>query len=444
MLTWSAVTVTAFALALVAQAVYTSDPHWGIRYMADLWVYVASGQAVRDGVSLYDVVIMSPLYGPMPYLYPPLTAVVLFVPLTFLPFGAAGLVWNTATLIALGAVVWISLGIAGVLRTRTRTVLTVVGLVLVFCLLPTRIHLIFGQINAFLVLLVLLDFRRGAGRWRGIGIGVAAALKVTPMIFIVYLLITGQWRAARTAVLAFLGTVAVGFAVAPRDSLEYWGGLVFESSRAGAVYATPNQSLASAMARVFRSEVFATWWLVVLAVVGVLGLAVARYVHHRGSDFLGFCAAVLTGLLVSPVSWEHHWVYVVPLLVWLAVRAHQRRSAGLAAVTVLLSAVFTLRVFWWVGVQEFPPEPMDLNPWQQLASSMMPVAALLLLLLGPLWVRHEFRSRPAGAGAGAVAQAPAPARVPASAAAAAPAPDPAATPPATSTTPVVPEPTRSG
>ncbi|MEU7482266.1 glycosyltransferase 87 family protein [Lentzea sp. NPDC042327] len=391
-LTWSAVAITAFALALTAQVLYTRDAHWGVRYMADLWVYIASGQAVRDGQSLYDVVIMSPLYGPMPYLYPPLTAVVFFVPLTFLSFGTAGLLWNAATLIALGAIVWITLGVADVRAPRTRLVLTVVGLALVFCLLPTRIHLIFGQINAFLVLLVLLDFRRDAGRWRGVGIGVAAGLKVTPLIFIAYLLVTGQWKAARTAVLAFAGTVAAGFAVAPADSLEYWGGLVFQSSRAGAVFSTPNQSLAAAMARVSHSEVFAGWWIVVLALVGVLGLAVARYVHHRGSDFLGFCAAALTGLLVSPVSWEHHWVYVVPLLVWLVVRAWQRRSAGLSAVAVLLVAVFTLRVFWWVGVPEFPAKPMDMTAGQQLASSMMPVAALLLLLLGPLWVRREFRA----------------------------------------------------
>ncbi len=389
-LTWSAVAVTAFVLALLAQALYTRDAHWGVRWMADLWVYAASGQAVRDGTSLYDVVIMSPLYGPMPYLYPPLTAVLFFVPLTFLPLSTAGLLWNTATLIALGAVVWITLGVAGVRATRTRLVLTVVGLALVFCLLPTRIHLIFGQINAFLVLLVLLDFRHNAGRWRGVGIGVAAGLKVTPLIFIAYLLVTGQWKAARTAVLAFAGAAGVGFAVAPADSLEYWGGLVFQSSRAGAVFSTPNQSLAAAVARVTQSEVFAGWWVVVLAAVGVLGLVVARHVHRRGSDFLGFCAAALTGLLVSPVSWEHHWVYVVPLLVWLVVRAWQRRSAGLAAVTVLLVAVFTLRVFWWVGVPEFPAEPMDMTAGQQLASSMMPVAALVLLLLGPLWVGREF------------------------------------------------------
>ncbi|WP_410567339.1 glycosyltransferase 87 family protein [Amycolatopsis sp. cmx-4-61] len=396
-LTWSAITATAFVLALVAQAVYTRDPHWGVRWLADLWVYDATGHAVRDGQSLYDVVVMSPLYGPMPYLYPPLTAVLFFTPLTFLPFGVAGLLWNTATLVALGAVVWITLGVAGVRGTGRRTVLTVAGLALVFCLLPTRIHLIFGQINAFVFLLVLLDFRRGAGRWRGAGIGVAAALKVTPLIFVAYLLVTGQWKAARTAVLAFVAAVAAGFAVAPADSLKYWGGLVFESSRAGSVFGTPNQSLAAVLARVLHNGTFAIWWLVVLAMVAVLGLAVARYVHHRGSDFLGFCAAALTGLLVSPVSWEHHWVAVIPLLVWLAMRAYERRSAALAAVTAVLTAAFTLRVFWWVGVPEFPPAPMALTAGQQLASSMMPLAALLLLLLGPLWVRRQFSPAPPAA-----------------------------------------------
>ncbi|URN12615.1 glycosyltransferase 87 family protein [Streptomyces radiopugnans] len=244
LLTWSAVVAVSVALALAASWIYTRDDYWSRRWTVDLTVYLASGETVREGASLYDLVIISPLYGEMPYLYPPLTALLFFVPLSFLPVGAASLVWNSASLVALGAVVWLSLGIAGVRDDRTRSVLTVVGLVLAACLLPVRIQLIAGQINMFLLLLVLLDFSRRSDRLRGVGIGIAAGLKITPLIFIVYLLVTRRWAAARNALAAFLATVAVGFLVLPGDAARYWGGLVFHSSRAGGVFDTPNQSLA--------------------------------------------------------------------------------------------------------------------------------------------------------------------------------------------------------
>ncbi|WFE37839.1 glycosyltransferase 87 family protein [Micromonospora sp. WMMD998] len=389
--TIAAVVIAAFALAVIAEAIFTRDPYWALRWTVDLKVYLASGEAVRHGTSLYDVAIQSPLYGPMPYLYPPLTAILFFVPLSLLPIGAASLVWNTLSLIALGGVAWLSLGIAGIRTPRTRAALTLVVLVLATWLLPVRIQLIAGQINMFLLLLVLLDFRGYTGRWRGLGIGIAAGLKVTPLIFIAYLVVTRQWRAAATATGAFLGTVALGFVLLPADAARYWGGLVLHSSRAGGVWDTPNQSLSGALARGVSSTQFAHWWLVVLAIVAVLGLAVARYAHQHGSDFLGFSAAAVTGLLVSPVSWEHHWVYVIPLLVWLAVRAYRDRSAGLAALTVALAAVFSVRVFSLLGIQESPPAPMALAGWEQVIAALFPLTGLLLLLAGPIWLHRTSR-----------------------------------------------------
>lgn len=167
---------------------------------------------------------------------------------------------------------------------------------------------------------------------------------------------------------------------------------MLHSSRAGGVWDTPNQSISGAMARILRGDQFAHWWLVVLALVATLGLVAAAYVHRDGSDFLGFSAAAVTGLLVSPVSWEHHWVYVIPLLVWLAVRAYQTRSAVLWLVTALLVTAFSVRVFSLVGIQESPPAPMDLAVWQQLIAALFPVTGLLLLLASPIWVRHTARA----------------------------------------------------
>lgn len=394
-LTLTGVVVLSLVLAQAAYAIYTADSYWSRRWSVDLTVYLASGETVRAGESLYDLVVMSPLYGEMPYLYPPLTALLFFVPLSYLPAAAAAFVWNASSLVALGAVVWLALGIAGVRDGRARSVLTLVGLVLAACLLPVRVQLIAGQINMFLLLLVLLDFRGRAGRWQGVAIGIAAGLKITPLIFIVYLLATRRWRAAAHALGAFAATVAAGFAVLPSDALRYWGGLVLHSSRAGGVFDTPNQSLAGALARVLSGAQYGAWWLLVMALVGLWGLTVAVYAFRRGSDFLGFSATAVTGLLVSPVSWEHHWVYVIPLLIWLTVRAHRQRSAGLALATALLVAVFTVRVFTLVGIEESPPAPMALAVWEQVVAALFPLAGLALLALGPLWIR---RTHPLGQG----------------------------------------------
>jgi alpha-1,2-mannosyltransferase len=393
--TWAAVAVTALAIALVSLAYYTHDSYWDPRWTVDFKVYLASGHAVLHDERLYDLAVQSPLYGPMPYLYPPLTAMLFFVPLQGLSVGTASLVWNTAALIALGGVIWLSLDIAGVRKPRTRSILTVLLLIGSAFMMPVRMQIIAGQINSFLVLLVLADFRRNAGRWRGVGVGIAAGLKITPLIFIGYFIITRQWREARNATFAFLGTVAVGFVFLPADAWRYWTGTVLESSRAGGVFDTPNQSLSGAMARIFTQGQFTHWWLGVLALVALAGLAVAWYAHRRGSDFLGFAATALTALLVSPISWEHHWVYVIPLLVWLAVRAWQHRSAALGAVTAVLIAIFTIRLFMVVGIPESPPAPLDLPVWKELIANMYPVTALVLLAVAPLWIRHTFTGNPA-------------------------------------------------
>jgi alpha-1,2-mannosyltransferase len=104
-------------------------------------------------------------------------------------------------------------------------------------------------------------------------------------------------------------------------------------------------------------------------------------------------ATAITGLLISPVSWEHHWVYVIPLLIWLAVWAYRERSVPVAAGTALLVAVFTIRTFSLVGIQESPPAPMDLAVWQQIVASAFPAAGLALLIFGPLWLRRHFPAK---------------------------------------------------
>jgi len=370
------------------------DPDWRPRWMIDFSVYLAGGEAVRHGISLYAVTVVSPVFGPLVYTYPPFDAAVIFAPLSWLPLRTAYELWNVLAMIALAGVVWLTLGVVGLRRPWPRAGLTALCLALSVALVPVGYNFVVGQINTVIVLLVLLDFRRPAGgRWQGVGVGLAAAIKITPLIFIGYFLLTRRWRAALTSGVSFLVTVAIGFAVRPADSLRYWGGLLFDPTRVGGSQITCNQSISGLFARLFHSTHTQLWWLPVLLVVAAYGLAVATMAHRSGDDFFGMLLTAVTGLLVTPISWEHHWMYVVPLLIWLGARAYQRRSVVVGAAAAALAFVCLRRWYMTFGVPPNPPVPLALDSWQQLTASGIAICGLVLLAVTPVWLRHaEFRA----------------------------------------------------
>ncbi len=142
----------------------------------------------------------------------------------------------------------------------------------------------------------------------------AAGIKLVPLIFIPYLLLTRRFRAAAVASGAFAATVAAGFVVAPADSARWWlGGLFFNGGRTGFVGWEGNQSLRALLTRLAGSVAGAEpVWLAVALVTAVAGLACAALLDRAGHPLPGLLACALTGLLVSPISWDHHWVWIVP------------------------------------------------------------------------------------------------------------------------------------
>ena len=123
--------------------------------------------------------------------------------MTFLPFGllpGGGVdtyIWMAANVVVLVAIVaqcWRMLGYR-----ITPYLLCISALLGVMCMFlePVRTTLYFGQINLVLMLLVLWDTARGErSRLKGIGVGIAAGIKLTPAYFILYYLAARQWRAA--------------------------------------------------------------------------------------------------------------------------------------------------------------------------------------------------------------------------------------------------------
>ena len=321
--------------------------HWPLW---DVRVYWWGGQqATAGGGALYAP------GAPFIFTYPPFAAL-LFAVFAGASVGVLKAVLTVGSVAGLAVLSGLSLGAAGV-RRRAESVFAVSAIGLLTWPVAYTLHL--GEVNLILAALIGADVlrRHDGGWWQGIGTGLAAGIKLTPLIFVAYLALTGRVRAAVTAVGVFALTLAAGFIWLPARSRTFWlGGVFYDQSRIGNPANPSDQSLAGAIARLAGTgDPPRTWWLVVALTVGLAGLAVAVWAHRRGHRLAGAVCCAITGLLISPLSWTHHWVWVVPMLVWLATAAWRRRSVacGLAALVgaVLFSGFLSIP---WPG---HPPRP---------------------------------------------------------------------------------------
>jgi alpha-1,2-mannosyltransferase len=188
---------------------------------------------------------------------------------------------------------------------------------------PVRLTFYFGQINLVLTALLLADLtttiRLGRRTLpRGVLVGVAAAIKLVPLVFIPYLFVTRQVRSAWTALASFAVCSLAAVALDPSSSWQYWTKYATDASRVGNPYFVLNQSLQGSLDRFAHREV-STAVIDGLGLIAlVAGIALARWAWRDSSPFLGILVAATTGLVVSPITWEHHLVWAVPVLLWLA------------------------------------------------------------------------------------------------------------------------------
>ncbi len=224
-------------------------------------------------------------------------------------------------------------------------------------------------------------------RWKGAGIGVAAGIKLTPLVFIPYLFLAGKLRQATVVTAAFIGTVAIGFVFLPHTSAKYWlTGYFLHASNVGNVKSLLNQSVLGLVARSIHSVRHATpLWLGLSAVITAAGLGAAAMLDRAGRSVAGWLTCELTQLLIFPISWDHHWIWVVPAMALFADTALRARGAArwrwwaLAAVTAALFGA-------WGGVPvgEVYPLPGRLQP---ISANLFVLAglALLAVAIGAAW-----------------------------------------------------------
>jgi alpha-1,2-mannosyltransferase len=305
---------------------WTSDP-------VDLHVYRIGGLIVRHIRPDYNPHLAAPLYDwpgyskfQLKFTYPPFAAVV-FAVVSFIPWSFLLKLADVANVGLLVAALWSAYGGLGYRHSsRVRLGATLLTAGAVFWTEPVIRTIYVGQVNLALMALITWDLCQpdtpASRRWKGAGVGIAAGIKLIPLIFIPYLLLAGKFRQAAVASAAFAATVVIGFVFLPADSAKWWfnGLFINNASRTGFVGWVGNQSLRGLTARLIGSVAGSEHaWLVVAAATAAIGLGCAALLDRKGHGVAGILACGLTGLLVSPISWDHHWVWIV---LGVAVAAH--------------------------------------------------------------------------------------------------------------------------
>jgi alpha-1,2-mannosyltransferase len=244
---------------------------------------------------------------------------------------------------ALLAAVWLTFGALGWHGTSRLGAASAVSAV-AFWIEPVQRTLHAGEVDLLLMLLVVRDLAHRGRRWQGAGLGLAAGIKLVALIFIPYLLLTGRYRQAGAAAVAFAATVAAGALLFPRASVTWWlGGAFLDARRTGFAGYLANQSLLGMTTRLAGTVPPAAAWLVLAVLAGGPALVLAALVHRQGRPVHGWVICAVTGLIISPVSWDHHWVWIAPALAVLtdtAVRARPARRAGWWASAGLAAMAF--------------------------------------------------------------------------------------------------------
>jgi alpha-1,2-mannosyltransferase len=351
------------AVAAIALVTYvTVYAHWPtLRLQIDVMVYRFAAEHLLAGLDLYSTGLTGKP-NELLFIYPPFAAISA-IPLALLDSSSVRVLWLLGMVAALTFAVMRMLTSMGMRTGGAMLSLAALLVGVIAWLEPMRLTAELGQINIVLLVLVAADLLGPRqSRWAGIGIGLAAGLKLTPALFIVYLLATRRIRAALVATGTFAGTVALGFAIAPHDSVTYWLHGRFDDVNRISHDPLANTSVSGLLLRLHASPTMATAASVVVAVLAVVIAAVA---YRRGQAVLALAIVGLASAAASPFSWSHHWVWFAPLLVHLGYRGYVVGSKTAAAAMWLVCAL--------------------LGGWIVATAGDTPQAGILSLKPGGLW-----------------------------------------------------------
>ncbi len=382
--------VLALGIAVMVYKIIQFDGHKAFTFILpfDLAIYRMAGEDLNAGGLLYD----APYIFEFPFTYPPFAGL-LFKVLPFFSKDALTIIWPSLMFLAVLAIIVMIFRERGVKMTPAAVLIAV----LLTALTPANetMHgsLYYGQVNVFLMLLVAFDFLPIKRRLPGVGIGLAAGIKLTPAYMGLALLFEKRWWAAAGAVITFLVTVLLGFLFVP-DAMVFWTDAMFNSSRVGE-HANPGaKSLRSLMFRELGID-GGIWWILAVIVVFALTCLALRTAYLRGNRSAAFALTGLSTCLVSPFSWYHHFVWTIPFIVMVFVSVNQAVSsrvsgkggeqlAGLASVAALfvLSLPFMSVPVWFTMSSANLDAIESFQPW---ATSLWTLSCLAFIVVYAVW-----------------------------------------------------------
>ncbi|HET9126758.1 MAG TPA: glycosyltransferase family 87 protein [Propionibacteriaceae bacterium] len=255
--------------------------------------------------------------------------------------------------------------------------------------LPTISNMALGQVSFALWALVLLDVIVLPPRWKGLLVGLAGAIKLTPMILVPYYLVTRQWRPAITSTAAFVAATLVGAVFRWSDTLTYWLHPSVIDSSLGNLARVDNWSIYGSLARLSVGGTALTLtWLALSAGVGLGALWRARRHHLTGEEPEAAVVMGLAASLVSVATWPHHLLFLV---VAIALLAWQRPLLGVP--TLLLAVLPAL-----ASLAGLPPVPQSLEGHVAVVFMVIVVLAGLPTAGGARRERRAERAEPSMAG----------------------------------------------
>lgn len=315
----------------------------------DFLVYLGAADALMSGQDLYSG---SSVDG-LPFTYPPFAGVV-FIPFDLFPPTVAFAIWTVLSVASLLLIAWLTAErlpslVGKELTTRTWELALFIFAVSAFSETIIK-NIELGQVNLVLVLLIMFDTVNKA-HYRGFLTGMAAGFKIVPAIFIVFMLVNRRWGDFGRALLGFLTTLAIGSFFGIGQVWQFFSVELWDTTRVGAADRLSNVSLYGALTRWFPNSDPIVLWAVLAAIVAVAGLVIAGYWWNH-SRLVSAVVVGITGLLVSPISWVHHWVWFIPascIAIALAIRAFRGKDRfvgfglSIAAAAMILPELGELR-----------------------------------------------------------------------------------------------------